>query len=173
MGDQAFEAIHSRNSLKYYEQPPGSGQFGQGWGPSPAISTLNEVSQCIPVKFGVPKEFRTHERRYLSRLPVYATQSDVGGARQLTHQDEVGVYFVGASGHWPRVVTTGSTNSRISILDINTYVYGSRSLIPIPLTDEDFKAPILGGGSIAFLTWIYCFGLGLYRRFVCFTSLAE
>lgn len=38
---------------------------------------------------------------FLSRLPVDDTESDVHGSSRITDNEDIDVYFVGASGLWP------------------------------------------------------------------------
>ena len=40
---------------------------------------------------------------FLSRLPQPATDFDTAKMGRLSHPDDVDVYFVGASGFWPRL----------------------------------------------------------------------
>ena len=87
---------------------------------------------------------------FLSRLSVDAIPEDIEGDCRLTHPDDVDVYFVGASGLWPRVVAADSTNSRIPLSDISVSldhsrpsrsvasIYDGGSLSPIPFADDDF-----------------------------------
>ena len=128
-----------------------------------ALASLDKVGEHHPrvqrwMEFLNAYQFKLEYRKgsghnnadFLSRLPVDAIPEDIEGDCRLTHPDDVDVYFVGASGLWPRVVTADSTNSRIPLSDISVPLDHSRpsrfvasisdghSLPPTPFADDDF-----------------------------------